>query len=327
MIAARSVNHHDLSAHMPGMSTPQGKKRRADRAFRDEQLDMGFFIALLVVHLPPGKVLLSLDRTNWEHGETPINFLVLGAVVHGFTLPLIWVPLDESGNSHTYARMWLVLKLLQVLPAKRWLGLVADREFIGAEWFRFLRRQGIKRAIRIRHSDMLDDMSGKEWFEHVQHGHFHEIGEKVFVFGELMRVVATRSPTGDLVIIATDFSARKTWKLYKQRWSIECTFSSFKKRGFDLERTGMTERSRLERLFGLVTLAWMFCLRLGVWLSQTCPIPVLKHGRRAVSLVRHGAQHLVDALRWKPKQFMVVLEVLIQAFCPPGAAESEVVTY
>ena len=174
---------------------------------------------------------------------------------------------------------------------------------------------------------MLDDMNGKEWFEHVQHGHFHEIDEKVFVFGELMRVVATRSPVGDLVIIATDFSARKTWKLYKQRWSIECTFSSFKKRGFDLERTGMTERSRLQRLFGLVTLAWIFCLRLGVWLSQTRPIPVLKHGRRAVSLVRHGAQHLVDALRWKPQQFMAVLEVLIQAFCPPGAAESEVVTY
>ncbi|UID71948.1 hypothetical protein DRO_B0005 (plasmid) [Deinococcus radiodurans R1 = ATCC 13939 = DSM 20539] len=314
MIAARSVNHHDLSAHMPGMSTPQGKKRRADRTFRDEQLDRGFFIALLVVHLPPGKVLLSLDRTNWEHGETPINFLVLGAVVHGFTLPLIWVPLDQSGNSHTYARMWLVLKLLRAWPAKRWLGLVADREFIGAEWFRFLRRQGIKRAIRIRQTDMLDDMNGKEWFEHVQHGHFHEIGEKVFVFGELMRVVATRSPTGDLVIIATDFSARKTWRLYKQRWSIECTFSSFKKRGFDLERTGMTERSRLQRLFGLVTLAWMFCLRLGVWLSQTWPIPVLKHGRRAVSLVRHGAQHLVDALRWKPQQFMAILEVFIQAF-------------
>ncbi|MCY1704318.1 IS4 family transposase [Deinococcus sp. SL84] len=327
MIDARSVNHHDLSPHMPGISTPQAKKRRADRTFRDEQLDMDFFIALLVVHLPPGKVLLSLDRTNWEHGETPINFLVLGAVVHGFTLPLIWVPLAESGNSHTYARMWLVLKLLRVLPAKRWQGLVADREFIGAEWFRFLRRQGIKRAIRIRHSDMLDDMNGKEWFKHVQHGYFHEIDEKVFVFGELMRVVATRSSTGDLVIIATDFSARKTWKLYKQRWSIECTFSSFKKRGFDLERTGMTERSRLQRLFGLVTLAWMFCLRLGVWLSQTHPIPVLKHGRREVSLVQHGAQHLVDALRWKPKQFMAVLDLLTQPFCPPGGAGSEVVTY
>ncbi len=40
MIAARSINHHDLSAHMPGISMPQAKKRRADRTFRDEQLDM-----------------------------------------------------------------------------------------------------------------------------------------------------------------------------------------------------------------------------------------------------------------------------------------------
>lgn len=327
MIAARSVNHHDLSAHLPGVSTPQAKKRRADRTFRDDQLDMDFFIALLVAHLPPGKVLLSLDRTNWEHGETSINFLVLGAVVHGFTLPLIWVPLDQAGNSHTYARMWLVLKLLHVLPAKRWQGLVADREFIGAEWFRFLRRQGIKRAVRIRHSDLLDDLSGKEWFDHVQHGHFHEIDEKVFVFGELMRVVATRSPSGDLVIIATDFSVWKTWKLYRLRWSVECTFSSFKTRGFDLERTGITDAGRLRRLFGLVTLAWMFCLRLGVWLSQTQPIPVLKHGRKAVSLVRHGAQHLVDALRWKPEQFMAFLNLLTRPFCPPGAAGIEVVTY
>jgi hypothetical protein len=327
MIAAKSVNHHDLSAHMPGISTPEAKKRRADRTFRDEQLDMGLFMAFLVVHLPPGKILLSLDRTNWEHGETPINYLVLGAVVHGFTIPLIWTPLDQAGNSHTYARMWLVLKLLQVLPAKRWQGLVADREFIGAEWFRFLRRQGIKRAIRIRHSDMIDDMRGSEWFDHVQHGHFHEIDEKVLVFGEWMRVVATRSPTGDLVIIATDFDARKTWKLYKLRWSVECTFSSMKTRGFDLERTGVWATNRLQRLFGLVTLAWMFCLRLGVWLDQTSPIPVLGHGRKAVSLVRHGAQHLLDALRWKPEQFKRFLELLTRPFCPPGAIQSEGVIY
>ncbi|RTR17030.1 IS4 family transposase, partial [Deinococcus radiophilus] len=40
-----------------------------------------------------------------------------------------------------------------------------------------------------------------------------------------------------------------------------------------------------------------------------------------------GAQHLVDALRWKPKQFMAVLDLLTQPFCPPGAPLDEVVTY
>ena len=63
-----------------------------------------------------------------------------------------------------------------------------------------------------------------------------------------MRVVATRSPAGDLVIIATDFGVWETWKLDQLRWSVECTFSSIKARGFDLERTGVTQLKRLEHL-------------------------------------------------------------------------------
>ena len=102
--------------------------------------------------------------------------------------------------------MWLVLKLL-----------VADREFIGAEWFHFLRRQGIRRAIRIRKDTILDELRADEWFDDVQQGQFRVIAEKTQVFREWMRVVATKSPAGDL-IIATDFGVWETWKLYKLRW-------------------------------------------------------------------------------------------------------------
>ncbi|UQN08020.1 hypothetical protein [Deinococcus sp. QL22] len=86
------------------------------------------------------------------------------------------------------------------------------------------------------------------------------IAEKTEVFGERMWVVATRSPAGDLVIIATDVGVWETGKLYQLRWSIEWTFSSQQMRGFDLERTGVTDIKRVERLFELVTLAWLSCL-------------------------------------------------------------------
>jgi len=151
--------------------------------------------------------------------------------------------------------MWLVLKLLSALPARRWKGLVADRAFIGAEWLRFLQRQGIRRAVRIRKDTILDDLRADEWFDDLQPGRFRVIAEKASVFGEWMCVVATRSPAGDLVIIATDFGVWETRKLYKLRWSAECTFSSLKSRGFNLERTGVTQPKRLERLLGLMTLA------------------------------------------------------------------------
>jgi hypothetical protein len=158
MITTQSVSTSDLAPEMPGSSSPEAKKRRVERTVRDERLTMHVFLALLLVHLPKRKVLMSLDRTTWEHGESLLNLLILGAVVHGYTIPLVWIALDHTGNSNTMARMWLVLKLLQALPATCWKGLVADREFSGSEWFRFLRRQGIRRAIRICRDTILDEL-------------------------------------------------------------------------------------------------------------------------------------------------------------------------
>ena len=89
MVTAQSVNHSDLAPEMLGGSSPEAKKRRVERAIRDEQLTMHVFLALLLVHLPKGKVLMSIDRTLREHKESPLNLLVLGAVVHGYTIPLV----------------------------------------------------------------------------------------------------------------------------------------------------------------------------------------------------------------------------------------------
>jgi len=197
---------------------------------------------------------------------------------------------------------------------------VADREFIGAEWFRFLRRQGIRRAVRIRKDTVLDDLRADEWFGDLQPGQFRVIAEKTWVFGEWMRVVATRSPLGDLVIIATDFGVWETWKLYKLRWSVETTFGSYKDRGFDLERTGVTAPKRLERLFGLVTLAWLSCLKVGVWRETQVPIRILAHGRKAMSLVRYGSELLRNVLRWNPQERPGLLRVMMCPFSAPGAA-------
>jgi hypothetical protein len=65
-------------------------------------------------------------------------------------MPLVWIALDHDGSSDTAKGLQLVSRLLKALPAGRWKGWVADREFIGGEWFRFLKRKRIKRAIRIR---------------------------------------------------------------------------------------------------------------------------------------------------------------------------------
>ncbi|UBV44350.1 hypothetical protein LAJ19_14375 (plasmid) [Deinococcus taeanensis] len=99
--------------------------------------------------------------------------------------------------------------------------------------------------------------------------------------------------------IATDFSVWDVCMLYWARWSVGCTFTSLKVGGFDLERTVITQPDRLERLFGLVILAWVSCLRVGVWRQAERPITVKTHGRTAMSLVRYGAEQLCHALCWE----------------------------
>lgn len=327
MVTAQNVNHHRISSYMPGNSTVEAKKRRVERGVNDLQLTRQVFLALILVQIPPGKWVLSLDRTNWDYGGSSMNLLVLGVVIHGYTIPLVWEALDHTGNSDTNTRMWLIGQLLKVFPAARWRCLVADREFIGAEWFRFLRKKKIKRAIRIKKNTMLDGLRASEWFDDIKIGEYRCLAEKAPVFGEVMQVLATRSPTGDLVLIATDFSVWNTADLYRMRWSIECTFSSLKTRGFDLERTAMTDLAALERLFGFVVLAWLGCLQVGVWKAVWKPIRILKNGRKAMSLSAYGAQHLIEALRWKPNALPMLFSLLMQPLSASGQQKTKVVGY
>ncbi|MFC6665183.1 transposase [Deinococcus radiopugnans] len=333
MVTARSVNQSDLCAHLPGMSSIEAKKRRVERGCRDPQLTESVFLAFLLALLPPGNCCSAwtapswAERTpmrtparTWERGDAPLNLLVLGVVLHGYTVPLVWTALDHDGNSGTVRRIQLVSRLLKALPASRWKGLVADREFIGGEWFRFLRRKGIKRAIRIRKNAVVDELRVDTWFGDLQVGEVRCLAEKAYVYGEVMQVVATRSPAGDLVAIATDFSVWDTCVLYRARWSIECTFASLKIRGFDLERTGITQPDRFERLFGLVILAWVSCLRVGVWCQTQLPIKVKAHGRAAMSLVRYGAEQLCHALRWNLPELPELVRLLSTPFHASGAA-------
>ncbi len=240
MVTARRVNQSDMCAHLPGASSIEAKKRWVERGCRDPQLTEPVFLAFLLALLPSGKLLLSMDRTTWERGDAPLNLLVLGVVLHGYTVPLVWTALDHDGHSGTVKCTQLVSRLLKALPASRWKGLVADREFIGGEWFSFLRRKNIKRAIHIRKNAVIDELRVDEWFGGLNVGDVRCLAERANGYGEVMQVVATRSPAGDLVAIATDFSVWDTCVLYRASWSVECTFASLKVRGFDLERTGIT---------------------------------------------------------------------------------------
>lgn len=84
-----------------------------------------------------------MDRTNGQFGKADINVLVLGIACHGIALPVFWSVLDQAGYSDTAERIALMERFLKVFGIAKIEALLADREFVGEAWFRWLQKQGI----------------------------------------------------------------------------------------------------------------------------------------------------------------------------------------
>jgi hypothetical protein len=86
--------------------------RRLNRFFQKFRFDKLVLGKLLMNFLPDGKLVLSIDRTNWKFGKTHINILMLSALDNGVGKPIIWTLLDKEktkqGNSTYKERIELM---------------------------------------------------------------------------------------------------------------------------------------------------------------------------------------------------------------------------
>lgn len=98
---------------------------------------LNLFQALYSVFTEKKNLVLVLDRTNWKFGGSNINILMLGICYKNIAIPVMFKMLDKRGNSHSEERIKLIEQYIS------WFGkdtidcLLADREFIGEDWFDF----------------------------------------------------------------------------------------------------------------------------------------------------------------------------------------------
>ncbi|WP_019011643.1 IS4 family transposase [Deinococcus aquatilis] len=318
LLQAESTLHRKIALHLPREATLESKTRVVARVFHDAQLTPQDVCDVLLPLLPDGKLTLVMDRTTWHYGQTPLNILVLGAILGGAVIPLVWKVLPHQGNSCTAARILLVARLLKVLPNKRWAVLIADREFVGQEWCRYLRWKRIRHCLRIRENTRIEDELVRDLFLDLKPGEVRTLFERTWVYGGWMHVVITLSPVGDRVIVASNLPIVDVLKTYRLRWRIESAFSALKLRGLNLEATHMTDADRISRLFGLlcIVLAWM--VRVGAQEQGQTPVRSDNRGRPIRSQVRTGWMALSEAVRWGRDGFWSYLQLLNTPFLPTG---------
>ena len=298
---ARTVNLSHIACTLPGEAAIASRYRRLQRFFQHVRLDQEIVARLVVRLLDLSRPkCLALDRTNWKVGCSDINILVLAIVTRRFRVPLLWTVLDHRGNSGTAQRIALMERYLALFDARSIELLLADREFIGADWINFLNENNIPFAIRLKSDLLLTDPAGRtlpfaSWLRRAR-----ARTKPVILSGTQAGVDATLAiadkqlRTGELLIVATNTrQPRKALSCYARRWAVECLFGNAKTRGFNMEDTRLVNPGKTSTLMAVLTLAIAWAYRCATTVMAMKAIKRKPHGRRHKSWFRIG----FDALR------------------------------
>lgn len=302
VIRVRTVNFAELALAFGGETRTESHYKRLQRFFSGFTFEQATISKALVAILNiPQPWVLSLDRTEWQFGQSWFNILVVGVVHQGVAIPLVWTMLDKRGNSNTHERIELMERYRQQFAHVPVAYLCGDREFMGQEWFGYLLVEApLSFRMRIKCSHRLYDgrrsLRTECVFGDLKVGQQRVLRNKRRLWGHWLYIAALRLDDNSLLVVATPDSPHRAITDYAQRWGIETLFGMLKTRGFRLEDTHLQEPERLSKLFALLALALGWALHLGQWLHEVDPIKIKSHGRKAHSIFRYGLDHLRSAL-------------------------------
>ena len=303
LIKSKSVNLADIAGLFSVTNKFESNYRRIQRFFQEYMMNFVKIGQMLISMLPrQTKYVVAIDRTNWEFGKTPINIMLISLVYKDISLPVCWMLLDKKGFSNHYERIELLKRLFEILPKEQIACLVGDREFDGKEFIKFLKDEGINFHIRIRHTvtyNYTRTAKGKRiknLLDKVKSFRYIIYPEKVVIYDQMLHVGGKKLPDGDYLILISSSNPENAQEEYKKRWTIETLFNKLKKRGFNLETTHMRDKDKLEKLLGLVSIAYVWAFLTGEEMKRSYTVILAEKGKRAKSSFDKGLKYLRSLL-------------------------------
>lgn len=318
IIAVKTVNLTQIASCFYSNVKIDSSYKRIQRFLRFFDFDLSIIVKIVIALFPmPRKIILIIDRTNWKWGKSHLNLLVLSIAYHGVSIPIFWYNLARAGNSKTQDRITIVSKILDYIGKNKIKYLLADREFVGNQWFHWLISTGINFIIRIKYDTMIGREKNCKYktpvsslFNRLKKCKHKDLKKPYWLDKHEVFLSASRSSIGELLILATPKFTRKTVEIYQIRWEIETLFGCLKSKGFCLEDTRLIKEQRLEKLFFILTLAFIWVYQSGIFRSMDKPIKIKKHGRKSYCLFRYGLEILRKAII-NNLQFRLFLLLLI----------------
>jgi len=267
----RSVNLVHLASHSKSLAKVDSHHRRLQRFLSEWKMPRAALTQLIISKIPRPKngYILSIDRTNWQFGQTHINILTIGVIIDKIAVPLVWRTLPQAskrGNSNTLHRINLMSELLEVLPTEQINFIAMDREFHGKKWLKWLELKQLTFVLRLKANTLVNGKAIRDYKRSPRE--LQSVwGMKLYV--GLKQINSQR--TNELYVVSNRFKSVKALNAYKKRWGIEVVFGHFKKKGLNLEDTHLREADKIDRLIAICTLSFFYSFGWGMILKKQSP--------------------------------------------------------
>ena len=223
----------------------------------------------------------------------------------GVAVPVYFRIYTHKGVLSEQERISFIRKSLSVLDLRGKL-LIADREFIGKEWFAFLSENQIDFLIRLRKGIY------QQWVD-LQKDQYEKLQKRALKKGyaqaqftlekQPYRLEMYRSPSEKepLVYLLTNrLWKKRIGKQYRKRWKIEYCFKHLKTNGFNLEQVAFQDTNKIRLLISFVIVAYILAIEQGILQEKHKPVRHIRSGSgkkyRSVSVFRDGLQKLKEKL-------------------------------
>lgn len=172
---------------------------------------------------------------------------------------------------------------------------------------KFLNGNNIRYYIRIRNNfKIYSFQKNKEipvfWlFNRLKKNQFYNHPRIVELNGQKCYISGTKSMNRegklDFLILVSFNNPEQAKEYYKERWQIETLFRAMKSSGFNIEDTHVTDLKRLENLFLLTMIAFVWCYKVGDFLDEKIQkIKIKTHLRKAISIFKYGLDYISKEL-------------------------------
>lgn len=253
-------------------------------------------------------VYIVMDRTNWKIGKVNINILYIGLVLpNGCFIPILFDPLPKRGNSNTTERKSILERFSTLWQQEREAKAVflADREFIGTQWFSAIRDAGFSLVIRLRITDYFNDLCTQHHRTDVRmnqiiaysvkrYGYFRAkitLNDKVFYYIVLPFSVAKQRNTDEkyLILISDNPNVTEVSAHYYKRWKIEVFFLNMKTNGFNLEDLNLKKPEKVQLMLAILALLYAIVQKEHLTNAKQIKTKRFKNGTaNAISIFRNS---------------------------------------